>query len=229
MFSTTTISSRPVMADPFCSLDVPPTSNTHKRTYDHIAPELDAGRPAPSREPTDSSDDASTSRERSKRPRNDTSDSSYASEVDDILLPSNTSVSSSSSGSSLSSYHSARSTLTAASPPLLEVEEELMDDVDHPSDPVADSSQSFPAVSSFPTLDMSMDDSSFASRPLQTSPPPRAPVPDNEEQFRRTMERVDAFDREIAALRQSPFRPSNTSDWSLWHGQSCYAFCRSHL
>ncbi|KAI0700669.1 hypothetical protein C8T65DRAFT_657441 [Cerioporus squamosus] len=220
------------MADPFCSFNMPSSSNNHKRTYDDITPELDAGRSAPSgsRGEPDPSDDTDTSRERSKRPRNDNSDSSYVSEVDDVLLPSNTSVSSSSSGSSLSSYHSARSTLTAASPPLLEVEEELEDDS---TDPVADSSQSFPPVSSFPTLDVSMEDSmAFVSRPLRISPPPPVPsaaVPDSEEQFRRTMERVDEFDRQMSALRQSPFRPANTTDWALWNGLSCYLYSRSRL
>lgn len=214
------------MADPFYSLNMSSTSNTHKRTYDDIAPELAAGPSAPSgsnRDSIDSSDDSSTSRERSKRPRNEHNDSTYASEVEDILLPSNTSVSSSSSGSSLSSYHTARSTFTAVSPPVLEVEEEPEDDT---SDRIAQTPESYADVPVFPTLDVSMEDVlSFVSRPVQTSspPPPLPPLPpprstqvlDSEEQFRRNMARVDAFDREMSALRQSSPRPSDTTDWAL--------------
>ncbi|RPD79483.1 hypothetical protein L226DRAFT_250745 [Lentinus tigrinus ALCF2SS1-7] len=202
------------MADPFYTLNMPSASNAHKRSYDDIAPEPDAGGSAPSGsrgESIDSPDDTSNSRERNKRPRNETTDSSYTSEVEDILLPSNTSVSSSSSGSS---YHSARSAFTAASPPLLEVEEVLEDD---PSDPVLHSPEPFASDSLPPTWE---DTLSMMSGPIQiSSPPPARPaeVPDSEEQFRRTMERVDAFDREMSALRQSPFRPSDPTDWALWN------------
>ncbi|KAI0748852.1 hypothetical protein C8Q74DRAFT_376286 [Fomes fomentarius] len=188
----------------------------HKRTYDDIGPEDGPGPSGSRRESLGSSSAASGSRERNKRARNDTADSAYASEVDDLLISSNTSdVSSSTSSGSHSSYHSARSTFTAASPALLPVDEH------------ADGEQPLPEVLSSlspeTSIDASMDDDLPFPRPTSIAPAPAiAPSqperPDSADQLRRTLERFGAFDREIAALRQSP--PGTQSPvWQPWSAQ----------
>lgn len=184
----------------------------HKRTYDDIGPEDGPGPSGSRRESLGSSSAASGSRERNKRARNDTADSAYASEVDDLLISSNTSDVSSST-SSHSSYHSARSTFTAASPALLPVDED------------ADNEHSLPellsSLSPETSIDVSMDDDLPFPRPASIAPaptPPQPERPDSGEQLRRTLERAGAFEREIAALRHSP--PGTQSPvWQPWSTQ----------
>ena len=197
------------MAEPYFSSNL-----THKRTYDDTQ---DGPGPSGSRrDSVGSSTSPSGSRERNKRARND-SDSAYASEVDDILISSNTSVSSSTSGSSNSSYHSARSTLSAPSPSLLPVDEDARDEPSALDD-------SLSSLSAEAGIDISMEDS-FPFIPPPASVPTLASAsqpqqhPDSAEELRRDLERARAFDREMAALRQSPSRPPQTGSWEPWTAQ----------
>ncbi|KAI0746440.1 hypothetical protein C8Q80DRAFT_1354652, partial [Daedaleopsis nitida] len=208
------------MSEPYASSSV-----AHKRTYDDLGRE-DAPGPSGSRtDPSSSSSsstDPSTNRDRNKRARNDL-DSEFASEIEDILLSSNNSVSSSSSGSS---YHSARSTLSAVTSPLrLPVVEPI--DEDPPSIDVPPARYS---PRPFTSIDVSMDDTIFSITPPHS--PPRLPIPspttrhthtDAADQLRRAMERATAFDREISALRQSPVRPVSPPTpppvWQSWTAQ----------
>ncbi len=177
---------------------MPSGSSSHKRTFE----EADTDRPAPQHagpsrrdSPVRSSNSAEASRERNKRARND-SDSSYTSELDDILLSAADSVSSS-SGSSNSSYHSAQSTLpTAASPTLLDENEE---DMHMHIDPAVSESHTRPTspLGSQPTYF-----ELFPGPPRQN--PPTAPQLGPYEDIARSLERASAFDREIAPLRSSP-------------------------
>ncbi|KAI1787189.1 hypothetical protein LXA43DRAFT_720705 [Ganoderma leucocontextum] len=196
------------MADPFYTPNIPPVSSTHKRSYDAMDPELD-GRPAGTtrRNPSlASSSSSSGSRERNKRPRNNSE-----SEVDDILVSSSTSMSSSgsSSSSSIESYHSARSSFTDISPPLLPADEASVGQLPLMDVPATLLEQIEEA--DVPMADVSMDDVlSFVTRQDPIAPPPAlAPPPatDPNEEMRRAMERVDAFEREMSVLRQSRADP----------------------
>ncbi|KAI8973157.1 hypothetical protein BD414DRAFT_540051 [Trametes punicea] len=195
------------------------SSSSHKRRYDAMGPEGNADRAvlqtahrSSGHSPTPSSSSAEGSRERNKRARNDMSDSSYASEIDDLLLSSNDSVSPS-SDSSQSSYHSAHSDLpAAASSTTLEDAEE--------DDMLVDPVLPEPLIPST-TVEPS---SSFEDVPpllMRQSPPPppnaaapRVPGPFAavNDEFARFLERANAFDRAIAPLRISPaVRPASSS------------------
>lgn len=200
LLTTTTILCSPLasMSEPRYSTGVPSGSSSHKRTFDAINPDAETDRPDPQHagrrdSPVPSSSRAEASRERNKRARND-SDSSYTSEVDDILADS---VSPSSSGSSNSSYHSAQSTLpTAASPTLLDESEE---DMHMLIDPAISESHTRPTS---PIDDRPTYFELFPSPPRQSQP--AAPQPGPYEDIARSLERANAFDREIAPLRSSP-------------------------
>ncbi|TBU53011.1 hypothetical protein BD310DRAFT_183164 [Dichomitus squalens] len=197
------------MAEPCFSSDIPSMSSTHKRSFDDMDPELGARLVETSRRDSSvgSSSSPGGSRERSKRPRNDSE-----SEVDELLVSSNTSVSSSGSSSSLDSYHSARSSFTDISPQLLPAD----DAVEGQLLPLDDPSVLLGPVDE---PDVPMDDIlSFVSR--QDSIPPQnvpSPLPQADPQgdLFRMMERADAFNREISALRQSPVRTSEPL-WQSW-------------
>lgn len=188
------------MSEPRYSTGAPSGSSSHKRTFDAINPDAETDRPDPQHagrrdSPVPSSSRAEASRERNKRARND-SDSSYTSELDDILLSAADSASSSSSGSSNSSYHSAQSTLpTAASPTLLDESEE---DMHMLLDTVVSESHTRPAspIDERPTY--------FELFPHPRQSQPAAPQPGPYEDMARSLERASAFDREIAPLRSSP-------------------------
>ncbi|KAI0354024.1 hypothetical protein OH77DRAFT_533720 [Trametes cingulata] len=198
------------MAEPHRSSNTALSSSSHKRSYDAIGPETEAGQtdlqhPRRSRgdSPQRSPSSGEGSRERSKRARPD-SGSSYTSEVDDILLSTTASVSpSSSSGSSQSSYHSAQSTLPGlVSPPLLDAAEDdmLVDPVEpdpRPASPVGGMSSFLDTVLPRPTR-------RIPAPPSASSVPQRTASEPFEENFARFLERASAFDREIAQLRSSP-------------------------
>ena len=189
------------MADPHYSLSSASSSaSSNKRTYD----DLDANVPSSSSNTQRLSDSVSSSnRERNKRARNDSdsgsSSSSYTTEVDEILLESaNTSTS---SGSSFSSYHSARSTLSPSSPTTRSPDEDPVEDIPLFGSLVPDTS-----YQPEPPIDISLP---FTPQPSAPSPPQPTyqAAQGRDEAFRLSMERVDAFDREMAALRRSPGRP----------------------
>ncbi len=192
------------MADPFYTPNIPSVSSAHKRPYAAMDPDLD-GRPVGTsrRNPSlASSSSPSGSRERNKRPRNNSE-----SEVDDILVSSNASMSSSGSSiSSVESYHSARSSFADISPPLLPADEAPAGQLPLLVVPTTLLEQTEEA--DVPMDDVSMDDVlSFVTRQDPVAPPPAPtlpPAPDRNEEMRRAMERVDAFEREMSALRQSP-------------------------
>lgn len=207
-------------------------SSTHKRSFDDMDPEL-GGRPVGSSRRDSSAGSSSSpgsSRERSKRPRNDSE-----SEVDEILVSSNTSLSSSgSSSSSLDSFQSARSSFVDISPPLLPTDEPsegellslddpptLLGPVDAPDAPMDDILSFVSRQDPIPPLDVHSD-----SQPV-----------DLDAEITRTMERADAFDREIAVLRQSPISISEAV-WQPWtpslpdtsvHGLSLVSICTYHM
>lgn len=162
-----------------------------------------------------SSSSPSGSRERNKRPRNNSE-----SEVDDILVSSNASMSSSgSSTGSVESYHSARSSFTDISPPLLPADEASAGQLpllDVPTTLLEQTEETDVPMEE----DVSMDEVlSFVTRQEPVVPPPAPtppPAPDRNEDLRRTMERVDAFEREMSVLRQSPAnRPPR---WTPFNG-----------
>ncbi|KAM5543807.1 hypothetical protein V8D89_002424 [Ganoderma adspersum] len=205
------------MADPFYTPNIPSVSSTHKRSYDAMEPDLDGRSVGTSRRNPSlvaSSSNPSGSRERNKRPRNNSE-----SEVDDILVSSNASMSSSdSSTGSVESYHSARSSFTDISPPLLPADEASAGQL-----PLLDVSTTLleqTEETDVPMEDISMDEVlSFVTRQDSVAPPPAPtppPAPDQNEDLRRTMERVDAFEREMSVLRQSPAnRPPR---WTPFNG-----------
>ena len=125
-----------------------------------------------------------------------------------MLLTANASMSSSSSSSSVSSYHSARSNFSPSSSHSVSGEQDAMEE-----DPLLDilepAPQSPPRLPEPPTVDEALP---FVSRQPPSVPPLslsfRPRIPDRDEEFRIERERVDAFEREIAALRRSPIRAS---------------------
>ncbi|KAI0780369.1 hypothetical protein BD413DRAFT_496600 [Trametes elegans] len=164
-------------------------THSHKRSFDAIG--SDDGRGAT---PDASSTHAEGSRERNKRARND-SDSSYTSEVDDILLPGDSA--SPSSSSSPSSYHSARSAFPPALPSPLNVEDARDDSMQVDPD-VSEANDILPVAESFfplPQLHNPYPLSSTNAADAQTA---------SYEEFTRSLERANAFDLEIAPLRMSP-------------------------
>ncbi|KAI0368498.1 hypothetical protein BV20DRAFT_1053900 [Pilatotrama ljubarskyi] len=197
------------MAEPHRSSNIASGSSSHKRSYDAIGPEADSDQTDvqhPTRSRRDSpprpASGGEGSRERSKRARPD-SNSSYASEVDHILLPTADSVSPSSSGSSHSSYHSAHSTLPGvASPPLLDVVDEDM--LIDPVEPEPHATSPAGRIPSYidTILSVSPRHSPAPSNPSRA--PQRTSSEPFEENFARFLERATAFDREIAQLRSSP-------------------------
>ncbi|PIL27191.1 hypothetical protein GSI_10334 [Ganoderma sinense ZZ0214-1] len=204
------------MADPFYTPNIPSVSSTHKRSYDAMEPDLE-GRPVGTsrRNPSlASSSSPSGSRERNKRPRNNSE-----SEVDDILVSSGASMSSSgSSTSSVESYHSARSSFTDISPPLLPTDEASAGQLPLLDVPTTLLEQ--PEEADVPMEDVSMDEVlSFVTRQEPVAPPSAPtppPAPDRNEEIRRAMERVDAFEREMSVLRQSPAnRPPRWTPFNL--------------
>lgn len=192
------------MADPFYTPDIPSVSSTHKRSYDAMDPDLDGRSVGTSRRNPSlgSPSSPSGSRERNKRPRNNSE-----SEVDDVLVSSNASMSSSgSSTSSVESYHSARSSFTDVSPPLLPVDEPSAGQL-----PLLDDPSALPEETEevdTPVEDVAMADVlSFVAHQDPVVPPPAPtppPPPDRNEEMRRALERANAFEREMSALRQSP-------------------------
>ena len=192
---------RPAMADALYS-SATPSSSSHKRSYADIAPDLDSDQPSPSGSQSSSSRGPSSSsasgNDRTKRARSDNR-STYAHEVEDILLPADTSFSSSASNSSLSSYHSARSTFSSSSPSIRPVAESPGDDIapfdSFDRDPLPEP----PAPTALPFVPQ--------APPIPSpSPPPisHQASHNGDVEFRMSMERAGAFDREMAALRHSP-------------------------
>ncbi|KAI0654982.1 hypothetical protein C8Q70DRAFT_1057918 [Cubamyces menziesii] len=194
-------------------------SSSHKRPYDALRPDAGIDRSSDHSigrssglSLTSSHNSPEGSRERSKRARNDLSDSSYTSEVDDLLL-SGDSVSPSSS--SQSSYHSALSVLPSSSSMLpndaAEDDIMLVDPVtSQPIDPPSTVQPSFPLF-----LDVLSNVSSASNSPARRSSmypaastaygsPGAESHAVTEDTFSRSLERVTAFDREIAPLRLSP-------------------------
>lgn len=187
----------PSMSEPRYSTGMP-SGSSHKRTFDAINPdpETDTQHAGRSRRdsPVPSSSREEANRERNKRARND-SDSSYTSELDDILAADP--LSPSSSGGSNSSYHSAQSTLpTAASPTLLDESEEDMHMLIDPAVPESHTRPTSP-IDDRPTYF-----ELFPGPPRQSQP--IAPQSGSYEDIARSLERASAFDREIAPLRSSP-------------------------
>ncbi|KAI0644102.1 hypothetical protein C8Q79DRAFT_1011900 [Trametes meyenii] len=210
------------MAEPQLTPNASSSSSSHKRSYDAIGPEGGTNRsdvPPPGRSrrgsPTRSPSSAEGSRERNKRARNDR-DSSYTSEVEDLLLSTGNPVSPSSSGSSRSSYHSAHSTLpTVTSPSLHDAAEDgmLVDPVfaepvlPEPRPPSSASAVEPPWAET--VLPVPHRRSPMSTSDAVTSRETRFHTFD---EFRRSLERVNAFDREIAPLRSSPTAvPTTTS------------------
>ncbi|KAI0325564.1 hypothetical protein GY45DRAFT_217660 [Cubamyces sp. BRFM 1775] len=197
------------------------SSSSHKRPYDALRPDGGIDRSndygvGRSNVLSSASSHSSPegSRERSKRARNDLSDSSYASEVDDLLL-SGDSVSPSGSSSSQSSYHSALSVLPSSSSThsnnAVEDDVMLVDPVlPEPIDPSSTVQPSFPLF-----LDILSDVPSTSSSPTRRSSAyPTASITNSspgagshataDDTFSRSLERATVFDREIAPLRLSP-------------------------
>lgn len=217
--ATTTIPTPPrfpTMAEQVYSHNIASGSSSHKRSYDAMGPDGERGGPSPQQagrshrdSPSRSATAAEDSRERNKRARNE-NDSTYTSELDDILLSTTAdSLSSSSSTSSQSSYHSAHSTLPAApSPAPVEMEgileEHMLVEQDMP-----DAHPPSPVPSPMPRAPSHWDILSLAPRqstvPLRTGrTPPSTSTGPLEDAIAMSLERASAFDREIAPLRSSP-------------------------
>ncbi|KAH9896544.1 hypothetical protein C8Q73DRAFT_414766 [Cubamyces lactineus] len=209
------------MADSRHSETSSSSSSSHKRPYDALRPDgsIDRStdysiRRSGGLSPAGSHTSPEGSRERSKRARNDLSDSSYASEVDDLLLPGD-SVSPSGSSSSQSSYHSALSALPSSSTTL---SHDATEDDAMLVDPIAPDTNG-PSSTTQPSFPLFLDvlsdvPSNPNSSTRRSSVYPTASTTHTssgagshvaaEDTFSRSIERATAFDREIAPLRLSP-------------------------